>query len=97
MSKRPKRGYFQLHLSTAVVVTIEGGIFLGIGMKGIQESKKNWKEFMQNQTPRNRAKLESEYSPVTNGIEMGLFFLSIVLVTAWFCEFMIRRRESRRP
>lgn len=86
---KPKRPFFQIHLLTAVILSIAAGpILFGYArfLNYMSQSPEHWKN------------VSSEFP------QFAFFFFTYmlsgpaILFLTWFsCEWFIRRREARKP
>ena len=85
MSDKPKREYWQVHLSTTVILMVVGGALLPFVIKEVQANTEYAAHFPHDPTARGWS------------VSVVLFYLLILMGVGGVCEYLIRRREGRKP
>src|SRR5476651_1276739 len=109
MSDKPKRSFWQIHLSTAVLVMLVVGLLMYLNAPrwsphgGTKFTEYGWPfSFVYADNPKeepreHRYHNEATYDDYRNGsIFLDIWFaVSIITVSIYASEWMIRRRENR--
>ena len=91
MDSKPKRHWFQLHLSTAVIILIISGLFTGPAVVIYTQEERRVALFKS-------AGRETEADWISAELVYCFFvFLPVLIASAVSCERHIRRREARKP
>lgn len=86
MSDKPKRRWFQIHLSTAIVMLIISGLMAGPAVAIFTEEQKQVALFKS-------VDLDTESDWIFKEFTYLMFALPFLISIAVFCEWLIRRRE----
>ena len=104
MSDRPKRRWFQFHLSTALILMFSTGIIIWLNVSRVMLQPRGWPCEMESfewkrtyTVPAHRVTtlyVNWNVIGLLNNIVIGC---TILLLIAFVSEYLIRRREGRKP
>ncbi len=86
MTDKPRRPWFQLHLSTAIVIFLVAGLLLGVFIR--RDCFGEW--------PFGERPMSRDTWNLNAAIQVTLSLVTLLFV-AIGCEHHIRRREARAP
>jgi hypothetical protein len=106
MSDKPKRAWFQIHLSTAIVLMFAAAGLLWVNAAPA-EDRRNWTTTFRYGFPkffyhrdydhRGSGDFEGDRFSVPSFVLDVCVMLAILFAVAFLCEWLIRRLEARAP
>ena len=99
MSEKPKRKFWQIHLSTAIILMLLAGAFVGIltwyanAPISVDSHGQDWTESDRHSTAIQEMASRGFIITVLAPVAIILFLTAVAIG----CEWLIRRREGRKP